>query len=212
MPDPSWALRRHNPTGWGRAGAGTPRAPWVDPRLSLLQEKWPYTPFSPTPPRTQGPSFMCIIIHASEHKPSPQADHPFLHHMACASVGDAHLSSYCPACVPGLLPLSRCPHSWSSSQSKAWGNISALLPGTSVEQDWGRWNPGLLAQNLCSNHLASPQPRPPSGNELRQTPSVIATPRGCYMCQALGTLVLIAALQGGYCRPILWLGTQHWDR
>ena len=44
---------------------------------------------------------------------------------ACVSLGDARLSPHCPACIPDLLPLSHCPHRWSWSQSRAWGNSFA---------------------------------------------------------------------------------------
>lgn len=86
----------------------------------------------------------------------------------CASLGDALLSPHCPACIPDLLPLSHWPYWWSWSQSRAWGNISALPPGTLVgvgEDGPLDFQLRIRHQNLGSSHC--PQPRPPSGNELR---------------------------------------------
>lgn len=143
IPDPSWALPRHHLTSWmgqnwGRNPPGllglTPGS--VSCKGSGCTHRLP----EPKNPALWRPKSLTMRV-SELITPSGTT---------CASLGDALLSPHCPACIPDLLPLSHWPYWWSWSQSRAWGNISALPPGTLVAQGWGRWSPGLPAQNQTS--------------------------------------------------------------
>ena len=158
--------------GWSRAGAGTPRAPWVGRRLHPSPSK-EVAIYSICPTQHPRPSFLDSKGSHNAHSEralAPQTGHYFpLSCGICIPVQCPPVPHH-PCCVPDGLPLPLL--AWMVQEFEQ-GVGTAQLGRQGCQQNMGPCVSSLgsahLTPELCSNHVATPSPCPCLHSGPRQT-------------------------------------------